>query len=274
MTLSRAATAAAFMIGSGCSGPPGPVAKDDEIATIERHSYAVPGAGPLKVSYLRGGRLGGRRVIFVHGTPGDATGWADFLLNVPQGFEFIAIDRPGFGRTVPATAEPSLERQARAIGPLLVRAGGYYPILIGHSLGGPIVARVAADYPDRVEGLIILAGSLDPTLEKIHPMQPIGEWWGVRAVLPASLRNANRELLPLKGELTRLTPLLSHITVPVSIIHGTADPLVPIANVPFMQAHFVRSSRVRTVILPGQNHFLPWEHRSVIASALAEMAAL
>lgn len=251
--------------------PTGPAADDQHIAGIERAFYEVPGDPILRVSYLRAGAPNGRRVIFVHGTPGAADGWADFLLNVPPGLHYIAIDRPGFGATTPDRAEPSLRRQARALAPLLEARNGRWPILVGHSLGGPIIARVAVDQPDRVGGLLILAGSLDPALERVHPMQPVGEWWGVRSALPRRLRNANRELLLLKQELEALAPDLSNIRLPVTIVHGTADTLVPIANVDFMRKRLTAATPLVVQILPRQSHFLPWERRILIERALNAM---
>jgi hypothetical protein len=81
---------------TGCN-PPGPEAKVAAGAT--RLSYPVP-AG-YRVSYLRAGDPAGRRIILVHGTPGAAEGWLDYLTNVPAGFEHIAVDRPGFGESGP-----------------------------------------------------------------------------------------------------------------------------------------------------------------------------
>ena len=271
--IARALTAAVFLVGGGCSMPPGPAATPDEVAAIERGSYTLPGVPGAAVSYLRAGARDGRRVIFVHGTPGEAAGWADYLLHVPAGFEYVAIDRPGFGQSRPGDAEPSLTRQAAALAPLLVERAGAWPILVGHSLGGPVVARAAVDRPGRIGGLLILAGSLDPALERVHPMQPVGEWWGVRDALPRHLRNANRELLPLKGELDLLAPHLEEIKLPVTIIHGTTDTLVPVANVAFMRPHLTGASPLKVELLARQGHFLPWEHRDAIERALAQMVA-
>ena len=39
-------------------------------------------------------------------------------------------------------------------------------MLIGHSLGGPVIARMAMDYPDAYQGLIFVAASIDPEMEK------------------------------------------------------------------------------------------------------------
>lgn len=272
MKIGRLLTLAVFFVGGGCAAPTGPTAQPDAIARIERASYAVPEWPGLTVSYLRAGDRAGRRVVFVHGTPGAADGWADYLLNVPSGLEYVALDRPGFGMTKPGAAEPSLERQALALAPLLETRDGKRAIVVGHSLGGPIAARAAVDFPDKVGGLLILAGSLDPALERVHPMQPVGEWWGVRTMLPNPLRNANRELLPLKGELSKLASRLGEITVPVTIVHGTADTLVPIANVDFMRTHLAGSEELQVETLAGQGHFLPWEQRPVVERALAALA--
>src|SRR3546814_16092495 len=48
--------------------------------------------------------------------------------------------------------------------PLLL-GNGAPAIVVGHSLGGPIAAKLAMDYPDRVRGLLLLAPSVAPALE-------------------------------------------------------------------------------------------------------------
>ena len=249
----------------GCA-PPGPVAP--ETATDRLRAEIAVGA-PLfsTVSYLRGGTSGGLRVIFVHGTPGAATAWSDYVLSPPPGTEVLALDRPGFGRSGPAGARTSLADQAAAV-LALMPADGPPVLLLGHSLGGPIVARVAADHPGRVAGLVLLAASLDPALEVIHPMQYVGTWRLVKPLLPRMLRNANEELMALKPELQALAQALPRITAKVVIVHGTKDDLVPVANVPFMQAHLTGARCVKTVLLEGQNHFLPWNSEATVREAI------
>lgn len=253
-----------------CSGPPAPATSAARIAALPRSDYAVPALG-IRVSMLRGGDPAGRRVILVHGTPGDAAGWADFIAAAPPGQDIIAIDRPGFGSCGPDGAVVSLRDQAAAIEPLLVRRDGRWPILVGHSLGGPIVAQAAADFPGRVGALIIVAGSLDPAQEHIHWAQPIGEWRLVRGLLPRALRNANRELMALKPQLEALAPRLSALRCPVEVVHGTKDQLVPYANVAFLRARMPAGMAVTT--LEGRNHFLPWTSAGEIRAAIARAAA-
>lgn len=249
----------------GCA-PPGPRANETATDAL-RERIAVAAPLGVDVSYLRAGDGTGPRVILVHGTPGSASSWADYLVSPPAGMEVVALDRPGFGQSGPEAAVPGMAEQAAAVLALLPK-DGRKAVLLGHSLGGPIVARVAADHPDRVHALVLLAASLDPGLEDIHPMQHVGAWVAVRGMLPRAIRNANSELMALKPELVALTALLPRITAKVVIVHGTKDDLVPVANVAFMQAHLTGARCVTTMLLEGRNHFLPWNSEAEVRQAI------
>lgn len=259
---------AALLGASGCSAP-GPSASDGELKRIESGAYSVFPEKPRRIRYLRAGTRGGDRVIFVHGTPGEAKGWADYLLNVPDGAEYYAVDRPGFGGSSPSEPEPDLSRQAAALLPLLSTPDKRPVVLVGHSYGGAVVAQAAMTFPDRVLAIVILAGSLDPEQERIHPLQHVAQWWGIRHVLPSSLRNANVELLQLESELRQLAPGLGRIRASVTIVHGTSDRLVPFANADWMQPRFTGASSVSMIRIAGQGHFLPWERKAEVDRILA-----
>ncbi len=253
----------------GCA-PPGP--KVSSAATQSLRTSMVVG-GPLNstVSYLRAGDPSGPRVVLLHGTPGSATAWADYLMAPPPGTELLALDRPGFGASGPDGAVTSLAAQAAAL-LALVPSDERPLVLLGHSLGAPIVAwaaaLLAAQQPKRAVSIVMLAGSLDPAQEAIHPMQYVGAWWPVHKLLPRVIRNANSELMALKAELEALGPMLPSVKAKVVIVHGTQDDLVPVANVAYMQARFSGARCVSTVLLEGQNHFLPWNSEAAVREAL------
>jgi len=249
----------------GCA-PPGPLTPASATDSL-RAELAVGAPLFATVSYLHAGNAAGPRVIMVHGTPGSATAWSDYLLSPSPGVEVVALDRPGFGRSEPDGAMTSLANQAAAVLALMPNDGRPV-VLLGHSLGGAVVARVAADHPQRVAGLVLLAASLDPALEAIHPMQRVGAWAPVRMLLPRSIRNANAELMDLEPELVALAAALPRITASVIIVHGTRDDLVPVANVPFMQSRLTGARCVKTVLLDGQNHFLPWNSEAAVRDAI------
>jgi pimeloyl-ACP methyl ester carboxylesterase len=225
------------------------------------------GGGTTTLSYLRGGAPGDSLLVLVHGTPGSATGWADYVLDPPPGIEVIALDRPGFGQSGPPGAVTSLREQAAAVLAVLP-TDGRRVVLLGHSLGGPVVAQLAADHPERVYALVLLAASLDPALEAIHPMQHVGQWAPVRSLLPRAIRNANAELMALESELRDLASRLPEIRARVVIMHGTADDLVPVANVAFMLARLTGAACLKTVLLEGSNHFLPWNSPAQVREAV------
>jgi len=242
---------------------------------IERSSYAAQtDHGAFDVSYLRAGDDADQRVIYVHGTPGSAMAFARYIMKPIRGLNAFSIDRPGFGETTPSRAEPSFDVQAQAVEPLLVERDGKWPILVGHSLGGPIVARIAATYPDRVGGVVILSGALDPALEKVNPLQYVGDLPLVCLLLPASLRHANHELIWDNGSRKKLAKALDRVTAPVTIVHGEKDSLVPVANVKFMRKKLAHAASLDVIVFPDENHFIPWTQEPVIRNVIRKLAGL
>ncbi len=241
----------------------------DDVVT--RHEIQV---GDISLSYLKNGDPKGQRVIFVHGTPGDAGGnWQGMLRSVPEGYEYIAIDRPGFGLTKPKKDVVTLDAQAAVLAPLMQTRNGKGTILVGHSLGGPIVAIAAAHYPNKVAGIVIAAGALDPNLEEVLFIQHVGNTPPFSWLLDSTLKNSNRELIALENELRLLEPKLARIKQHVRIIHGTDDELVPYANVAFMEQKMTGTASLSVTRIKGMNHFLQWAAQDELTAAILDISA-
>ena len=260
----------AFLSGAlalaGCAVP-GPETDKAE-AGFPHHELQL--AAGYKLNYVAAGDADGRLAVFVHGTPGDAGAWTDYLMHVPKNYRYLAIDRPGFGDSGPDDAVVSLREQADAVAALIRASGAKRAVLIGHSLGGPIVAQTAVDHPELVAALVIVAGSLDPGLENVPFIQYVGDTWPISALLPRWLRNTNRELLALEPQLEALAPRLAGISIPVTIVHGTNDDLVPFANVDFIKKHMTGTKAMDVTVLDGLNHFLPWNSKDKVDAAIAK----
>src|SRR3546814_9372798 len=67
-------------------------------------------------------------------------------------------------------------------------------------------AQLAIDYPDRVRGLLLLAPSVAPALEAPRWYQRLATWRVGQWLLPRTLIDANRELMPLQAQLREIEP--------------------------------------------------------------------
>ncbi|MBX9738185.1 MAG: alpha/beta hydrolase [Phycisphaerales bacterium] len=255
-------------------------ATPEQIALLKRHEVAATGAPGRAISYLSAGEPSAPRVIFIHGSPGSAKDYADYLVWPPSGVEVVAVDRLGFGKSVTSNADDgrarrdavlSLAEQAESIRPLLVARNGHRPILVGHSLGGPIAAKVAADFPDDVAGLIILAGSLDPAHEAPRWYNEVLSWRLISWATPGVIDNSNAEMMVTREEATSLTTSLAKIRCPVVVIHGQDDPLVSIDNVRYIETHMINAASMTTIRISNEGHFLPWNRESEVRQQLQKL---
>jgi len=240
-------------------------------AEIQRQTIDIAGR-PLHFVEVYKDRETGPKplLIFVHGTPGNWYNHATFLYSefLRDNFHMISVDRLGHGKST-GKVEPSLQAQAASLKPLLDRdTTGNGAILIGHSLGGPIIARTAMDYLDRVSGLIFIASSGDPR-RSLRWYNTVGGFLPISWFVPKELRRANREILPLKKQLKAMLPLWKNITVTTTIIQGGKDKLVNPKNADFIQQALV-NAKVKTIIDPEGDHFLHWRNPQVLVDALAE----
>jgi pimeloyl-ACP methyl ester carboxylesterase len=236
-----------------------------------QHSYKT---GFREIHYVKAGNDSKPLILFVHGSPGSLSAFIHFLADSTLTNEALLIcaDRPGFGYSNFGNAEPSLQKQALTLKPILEKYKRDKPvILVGHSLGGPLIARMAIEYPNLVDGLIIVAGSVDPDLEPNEtwfraPLStPFLSW-----ILPGSFRASNEEIYHLKPELQRMIPLWKNITSTTIVIQGSKDELVPAANADFAVKMLVNAT-VEVVKVEGMNHFVPWSNPELIHDAILKM---
>lgn len=239
-------------------------------AEITRHVVDADGR-PLHFVEVYKDRNKGPKplVIFVHGTPGSWQNQASFLYDefLRDHFHMISMDRLGHGRSA-GDIEPSLQAQAASFKALLDRdTTGDGAIMVGHSLGGPIIARTAMDYPEQVSGLVFIASSGDPK-RSLKWYNTVGGLLPVSWFLSKDLKGANREILPLKKQLKAMLPLWKNITVPAVIIQGGKDKLVNPKNADFLQKELV-NAKVKMVIESEDDHFLHWRRPKLVVDALA-----
>lgn len=238
-----------------------------------QHQYKV---GFRDIHYVKAGDESKPLILFIHGSPGSLSAFIHFLADTTllKASLMISTDRPGFGYSNFGNGERSLQKQAEFLKPILEEYKHNRPIiLVGHSLGGPLIARMAIDYPELVDGLIIVAGSIDPELEpnetwfRAPLATPFLSW-----ILPRSFRVSNEEIYQLKPELEKMLPLWKQITCPVIVIQGKKDSLVPAANADFAKKVLVNAP-VEFVFKDDMDHFVPWSNPELIQQAALKMVS-
>ncbi len=243
--------------------------------TYYEHSPAQPVRGNYEaegrnIHYVAAGHDSLPMILFVHGSPGSWDAYKAYLKDstlLARAY-LVAVDRPGFGHSGYGQAEPSLARQAAMLLPLLqMSRAPQKPILVGHSLGGPLVARMAMDYPQLVGSVVMIAPSIAPELEPATWYRHLMRLPVVRQLVPKPFIASNDEILPLKGELNKMMPLWPNITAPVTVIQGTADVLVAPGNAAFARKQLVNTT-CELVMLEKVNHFIPWSHYQVVLEVL------
>lgn len=245
-------------------------------------SFAKYAQKPVQHQFKVNGRIMNYAVIgndslptafFVHGSPGSWSAFIDFMKDTDllKKVQIVSVDRNGFGYSELGEGEKNLEKQSENLLPIVqhYKKQGKKLILIGHSLGGPLIAKMAMDYPSLIDHLIIVAGAIDPALE------PNEKWFRVpmnftpiKLIIPKSFRASNLELLYLKPELTKMLPYWKNITQPVTVIQGNKDVLVNPANARFAKKMLTNSIKLTFIIKEDMNHFVPWSNPDLIKNAI------
>lgn len=172
-------------------------------------------------------------VLYFHGNRDNLQRWgalhSDFTR---RGFDFLAPDYRGYGKSTGQPDEPAYFQDARLLYDWLAQR--YDPadiILYGRSLGSAMASHLAATRPAR---MLILETPFDnfPNLAATYlrrPALPLTPWF----------RFPNDEHL-------------RQTTLPVLILHGTRDRVVPLACARNLQACLKKDDRF--IILEGGSH--------------------
>jgi pyruvate dehydrogenase E2 component (dihydrolipoamide acetyltransferase) len=110
-----------------------------------------------RIRYLKLGEGDGTPVVLIHGFGSDHAAWLFNHEALAEGRVVYALDLPGHGGSEKAVKDGSVAGLATAVVAFLDAVEVKKAHLVGHSLGGAIIAHIAATHPDRVASLSLVA---------------------------------------------------------------------------------------------------------------------
>jgi uncharacterized protein len=253
---------------------------DKELTEWFKTRHVIPHIGYYealgrKVRYIGVGDNPEATLLFIHGAPSSMSYWKAYLADsvLLSRATMYAVDRPGYGYSGLADPMPDISAQAAVISKILDSLHHVHRpvIVVGVSYGSPIAARLTMDYPELVDGLILMAPPLGPGREKYfgvtYPVEsPLVHW-----VVPRMLQTANREKVYHKEELTKMLPLWGRIHVPVMYLQGQEDGLVDTSNASFAREHLANAPSLNIQMIPGRGHLIAFDEKDRIIRTIVKM---
>ena len=237
----------------------------------------------------------GHPVVFSHGWPLTADDWdAQMLFFGQRGYRVIAHDRRGHGRSSQTWDGHEMDTYSDDLAALFEELDLQNAIMVGHSTGGGEVARYLGRYGAKRVAKAVLISSVPPLMlktEKNPGGLPISVFDGLRTALAANRSQFYKDItLPfygynrpgakisegirehwwLQGMLggvkahydcikafseTDFTEDLKKIDIPVLVMHGDDDQIVPIGAAGLTSAKILKKATLK--VYPGFPHGMP-----------------
>jgi pimeloyl-ACP methyl ester carboxylesterase len=260
--------------------------------------YATPPskfvrAGGLRLHVRESGPAAGPAVVMLHGLGSSLFTWEPWASGLADTYRVIRFDLPGFGLTGPdPTDDYSDGRGLQVLAALMDALSIRTAALIGNSLGGKLAWMFAAENPERVSKLILVAPdglatplfrygkkTKTPLVARLLPYilptflvrMMLVRAFGDPSALTIDTIRRDRDLMLAPGnrsamlarmeqiDVERPDFLLSVIKAPTLLVWGEKDVLIPIGNLSHY-LEFIHGSRC--VVFPDLGH-VPQEEAPV-----------
>ena len=243
------------------------------------------------------GAADGTPLVLLHGFGGDGSAWDAVRAELPKSLRVITVDLPGHGGSLDADGRGGAGRMAKAILAGLDAAGVTAFHLAGHSMGGAVSSLIAMRAPDRVKSLTLVApggmasainadllqryakATSEAEIRKCLNEMSAASFDTPQAVVEhfvaARARPGQIEALdetyramfpngPEEGQGVLPADALAALKMPVAVIWGTDDTVLPCPKPPALPASFAFN------VLPGLGHMLPEEAPDAVVRVLVE----
>jgi pimeloyl-ACP methyl ester carboxylesterase len=205
-----------------------------------RRAFRIAGSGPV--------------ILLIHGIGDNSTTWEAVQAKLAQRFTVIAVDLLGHGQSDKPRADYSIAAYANGMRDLLSVLDVERVTVVGHSLGGGVAMQFAYQFPQLVERLVLVgAGGVTKDVNVVLRLASLPMGAGmvlgstglghdlpdvlrVLADLPEPMASAAftrtlRAVVDWRGQMvTMLDRCYLTQSVPVQIIWGTDDVVVPVSH--------------------------------------------
>ena len=110
-----------------------------------------------QLRYFVGGE--GAPIVLVHGLGGSATNWVELAPLLARQHRLVVPDLPGHGASEPLAGVSGLQPYAVRVAAVMEREGATPAPVVGHSLGGLVVLRLALRRPELVSAVVLAASA-------------------------------------------------------------------------------------------------------------------
>ena len=263
--------------------------------TPQVHFRTVDGA---RIRYADSGGSQERTVLLTSPWPESVYAFAPIWATLADHARLFAVDLPGFGASERREELLSPRAMGEFLAELIAEVELGRPHILGPDVGTSAALFAAAAHPERIASVIVGTGGaavplqlgeplaswvLDPDLDKYRRMDPraiVGAAVDtIAGGVPDDIRadyldcydgdrfaESMRYVRRYPQELPELAELLPQIAIPVTIINGLNDSVVPLANAEFLDERLPNS---RVVVIDG-GHFIWEEAPAEYASAVLD----
>ena len=261
--------------------------------------YLFTEVGGLRVRYADRG-FGDSVVLLLHGFGGDLDNWMFNLDSLAEKHRLLALDLPGHGQSVKTNVDPSLSGMATFVRKFLDVLSVSSVHVVGHSMGGAIAMQLASDSPETVKSLgLICSAGLGPDInsdylrgfveaqsqqelklvlqqlfvdESLVNLQLVNDLLNYKRMdgVEATLK-ALSETLISAGEQTFLTDNIVASGIPVLVIWGKQDRIIPVSHAQNYSA--AGGSCVEVEIFDSAGHMVQMEKAYEVNRSLLNFLA-
>jgi pimeloyl-ACP methyl ester carboxylesterase len=238
-------------------------------------------------------------IVLIHGYPLDRSVWAEVVPLLADRATVLSVDLPGFGASAPPLdGDLSMARLAGDVADVLDAEGIDAAVIVGLSMGGYVALAFAELHPGRVRALALVGAKTEPDGTEAKAARDaqsasilaegrttvVGPLLGALLAPDATMQERARlrtmiEATPYEtfvGALAGMrdrpdrTDVVRSLAVPVVVIVGDHDPLVPVAMAREIADMAADGS---LTVIEGEGHLVPMEAPAAVAAALLPLLA-